>query len=790
MNMIKKLVLLVVSLLTTLSLMAATASYGNGKLTLDFIGEWAVVENGNGDISIFDAAGNKLARVTGTPEYDMTNTQDYLVLVYNLNKAIGDGTYTVKIADGAIIGDKDDPWSFNLTSIGAMELPLTVEGEGIINPGTGSGDESGDDSGNDSGDDSGNGSDSSVSVNFLLPGTLDAITDNMPVAKVTVDRAYYQIYWTITCPDDPDFFFGGSNGQSGQGAGTYTIKASTPSALPVELNEGYTYNFTFQTCEFGWDPYQTVATFTVIGSGSAAEQFSDITITSFDGVNGALGYAYKQNYTVTFSAPVYDVNAFAPLGMDGVQDFGVTKVGTDNCTWKIDCSSMANEEGAFEMHIQARDMSNNLRLRGTYNLDHSFIYTISISASNPDNPGDDPELPDEELEIATITINGQIYHLSEITPLELDSYPEGAIFTITLADEEIQKVSYEIVDRTIDQIYKSIADLDKGEDGKWTAVMPKNYDLIAGHAYAIHVVARDRMSSFNSNILYEYNFLVNGTNDNVATYSTVTVVSINPSTDEIITIENPLITITFSEAIASVTAKAILGQMSSMEIPAACITTTDNIAWQILIPSNAISDGSLSLNIYATDYEGNRVTDPQNGVGTPETCYLNYGWASTIGLPTPTLAENGQTLESIETLTFNYDGIGLNEDNATATWNQITFAFNGVKLDIEITEDMFTVSGDASVGGTALKLTLNEPLTEVGNYIINVPAYSFLLGHDQTNNYNGFCQFSVEVFNTNAITSIEAEQQATVIYHLDGTVADQVVAGGLYIKNGQKVVIK
>lgn len=790
MNMIKKLVLLVVSLLTTLSLMAATASYGNGKLTLDFIGDWAVVENGNGDISIFDASGNKLARVTGTPEYDMTNTQDYQVLVYNLNKAIGDGTYTVKIADGAIIGDKDDPWSFNLTSIGAMELPLTVEGEGIINPGTGSGDESGDDSGNDSGDDSGNGSDSSVSVNFLLPGTLDAITDNMPVAKVTVDRAYYQIYWTITCPDDPDFFFGGSNGQSGQGAGTYTIKASTPSALPVELNEGYTYNFTFQTCEFGWDPYQTVATFTVIGSGSVAEQFSDITITSFDGVNGALGYAYKQNYTVTFSAPVYDVNAFAPLGMDGVQDFGVTKVGTDNCTWKIDCSSMANEEGAFEMHIQARDMSNNLRLRGTYNLDHSFIYTISISASNPDNPGDDPELPDEELEIATITINGQIYHLSEITPIELDSYPEGAIFTITLADEEIQKVSYEIVDKTIDQIYKSIADLDKGEDGKWTAVMPKNYDLIAGHAYAIHVVARDRMSSFNSNILYEYNFLVNGTNDNVATYSTVTVVSIDPSTDEIITINNPLITITFSEAIASVTAKAILGQMSSMEIPAACITTTDNIAWQILIPSNAISDGSLSLNIYATDYEGNRVTDPQNGVGTPETCYLNYGWASTIGLPTPTLAENGQTLESIETLTFNYDGIGLNEDNATATWNQITFAFNGVKLDIEITEDMFTVSGDASVGGTALKLTLNEPLTEVGNYIINVPAYAFLLGHDQTNNYNGFCQFSVEVFNTNAITSIEAEQQATVIYHLDGTVAEQVVAGGLYIKNGQKVVIK
>lgn len=790
MIMIKKLFLLVVSLLTTLSVNAATASYSNGKLTLDFIGEWAVVENGNSDISIVDAAGNKLARVIGTPEYDMTNTQDYQVLVYNLNKAIGDGTYTVKIADGAIIGDKDDPWSFNLASIGAMELPLTVEGEGTVDPGNGSGDDGGDDSGNGSGDDSGNGSDSSVSVEFLLPASLDAIVDNMTIANVTVDRAYYQIYWTITCLDDPEFFFGGSNGQSGQGAGTYTIKASTPSAMPVELNEGYTYNFTFQTCEFGWDPYQTVATFTVVGSGSAAEQFSDITITSFDGVLGALGYAFKNNYTVTFSAPVYEVKAFAPLGMDGVQNFGVTKVGTDNCTWKIDCSSMANEEGAFEMHIQARDMSNNLRLRGTYNLDHSFIYTISISASNPDDSGDDPELPDEELDIATITINGQVYHLSEITPIELACYPEGAVFTITLADEAIKKVSYEIVDKTLDEIYKSVADLDKGENGTWTAVMPKNYDLISGHAYAVHVVARDGMSSFTSNILYEYNFLVNGTNDHVATYSNVTVVSIDPSTDEIITTENPLITITFSEAIASVTAKAILGQMSSMEIPAANITSEDNISWQIAIPSSAISDGSLSLNIYATDYEGNRVNDPEAGVGTPETCYLNYGWASTIGLPIPALAEDGQTLESIETLTFTYDGIGLNEDNATATWDQIAIIFNGMKLDIAITADMFTVAGDASVGGTALKLTLNEPLTEVGTYTISVPAFAFLLGHDQTNNYNGFCQFRVEVFNTNAITSIEAEQQATLMYNLDGTVAKQVVAGGLYIKNGQKVVFK
>lgn len=792
MNKLKLFLLCVVVLLTTMTTSAATATYSNGRLTLDFIGEWAVVENATGNITVLDAAGNKAAVATNDAEYDFTNTHDYQVLVYQLTKPLCDGEYTVKIADGAIIGDKDDPWSFNLTSIGALDLPLTVVGSDV-EPGDNTGDDSGNEgSGNegsgDNGDEPGN-IDSDVTVDFRLPSTLAAITDGMTIANITVDRAYYVVYWTITSEDDPDFFFGGANSQAGQGAGTYTIKASTPSAEAVELNEGFKYTFTFQVCEFGWDPYRTVAIFNVTGSGSAAQQFSDITITSFDGVAGALGYQYKKKYTVTFSDPVYNVKAFAPMGMDGVVDFTVKKASTDNLTWTIDCSSMEYEEGGFELHIQAWDLSNNLQLRGTYNLDHSFIYTIFISAANPDdNPDDNPDLPDEEVEIASITINGQIYHLSETTPIELASYPEGSVFTITLADEAIKKISYEIIDKTTDEIYKSVADLEKGNDGQWTAVMPRTYDLVAGHLYAIHVVARDGMSSFNSNILHEYNFLVNGTNQDVATYSTVKVVSIDPSTDEIITSANPVITISFSEAIATVSAKAILGQMMSEDIPANNITTSDNITWQISIPATAISSGSLSLNIYATDNEGNRVTDPEAGVGSPETCYLHYDWSSTIGLPVPTLAEEGKTLEGIETLTFEYDGIGLNQDNATATWNEITIACNGMVIDMTITEDMFTVAGDESVGGTQLKFTLKEPLREVGTYTITVPAYAFMLGHDQSNNYSGFCQFAVEVYNTDAINTIEAEHAASVIYNVDGTKADMMKNGKLYIVNGKKVV--
>lgn len=232
-----------------------------------------------------------------------------------------------------------------------------------------------------------------VVVDFLVPASSPAITNNMAIANITVDRAYYEIYWTVSSVDDSDFFFAGSSGQANAGAGTFTIKASTPSGEPVVLNEGYLYTFTFHTCEFGWDSYQEVASFEVTGSGEAAEQFSDIIITSFDGTPGPLGYQFQNKYSVTFSAPVNQVKAFAPMGMDGSQIFTVSKTDSEGCEWSIDCSQMSNTEGAFELHIQARDAATGLRLLGTYKLDHSFIYTINVSGSG-DGPSVDPELPE------------------------------------------------------------------------------------------------------------------------------------------------------------------------------------------------------------------------------------------------------------------------------------------------------------------------------------------------------------------------------------------------------------
>lgn len=890
------------SLLATVAMVlnAATATFSNGRLTLDFAGDWAVIDEGNRDISVVDGEGIQLATIIGDCELDA----NWTAITYQLAGRLDPGQYTVKVADGAILGDKTDPFSWNLVSIGALELPLTVEESGdsedsetaslgtpevSLLAGSGvnvkftypdscepenyvkqaaegkiatlledgvevatadfgfkfspvifygahfdytivegkqykvvfpagcwyivtlnnvivtespevsyswvGGEQEGmiedDQPGTDQpGDDQpGNEPESPVKVDFKIGSSLAALTNNMVVADITVDRAYYDIYWTITCASDPDFFFGGSSHAASEGAGTYTIIASTPSAEPVVLNSGRTYTFTFQTCEFGWDGYNTVGTFDVAGAGAAAEQFSDITIVDFDGTMGALGYNFKNTYTVTFSAPVTNVKAFAALGMDGDSNFGVTAADNVGLKWKIDVSSMANEEGGFELHITAVDAATGLRLLGTYHLDNSFIYTISVSTNTTDDePGTDPELPSEELEIASIAIDGNVIMLSETKAIELAAYPEGALFLITLADEAIKKVSYEIVDNTANEIYKSVADLEQGEDGLWKAVMPRTYVLAAGHEYSIHVVARDGMSSFTSNILYEYNFLVNGTS-NVATYSHVKLVRLYPSEDMIITEAQPVITVAFSEPIASLSASAVIGQQVLIAIPAANIVTDDYTTWSINIPADAIADGALSLDVVAIDNNGNRVTDAQYGVGTPTNCYLSFGWAATIDLPTPELAENGTTVDAITALHFTYEGIGLNVDNATATWNQISITRDGEILDIEITESMFSIDGDNSVGGTELVLTLNEALTEAGTYTISVPAYAFMLGHDQYNYYNGACEFTVTVSAVTGIATVNAAGNGA-IYGLNGVKADRLVSGSLYIQNGQKVIVK
>lgn len=341
---------------------------------------------------------------------------------------------------------------------------------------------------------------------------------------------------------------------------------------------------------------------------------------------------------------------------------------------------------------------------------------------------------------AYLKVDGNTYPLSEETATEFGVLPEGCEFIYTITQGDTKTVMFQILDVTANEMLKSVVDKrdENGLSGEISFALPKKYELAKGHTYEAQFIEYNSTKSLTiKQPTANHNYLFAGQAD-VAVYSNVKCVGITPSTSTSFDDFNVPITITFSEPIASLSVRAVLGQMSGINISSSDITTTDNITWQVKINEFYISAGNLSLNFYAIDYEGNRVTDPNNGVGTPETCYINYSWSSIYGLPVPKLLqENKEYSTPVTSITFLYDGIGLNQDVSTSTWKDIKISHNGKDLGINITENMFKIGGNESVGGTQLTMTLPEPLEYNGTYTVTLPARAFVLGHDNSNDFNG-----------------------------------------------------
>lgn len=393
----------------------------------------------------------------------------------------------------------------------------------------------------------------------------------------------------------------------------------------------------------------------------------------------------------------------------------------------------------------------------------------------------------------TMTIKGVLNVLSETKVYQIDEVPKGTTFVYATENEYTKTVSFQIYDVTAGEILKSPSISQTITNGRVTFELALGYQLAKGHTFEAQFKEYTTMSTLNKVPVAEHNYKFGGTAD-VAVFSDVKVVSVTPSTDEFIKSLNTPITITFSRAIASLKAKAVLGQMSSTNIAESDITTSDNITWTIKLNSSYVSGGYLSLNIYADDTDGHRVTDERDGVGTPETGYLSYSWATTMNLPTPTLEQNNKTYTSVPSLTFKYEGIGLNQDKSSATWQNIVIRRDDATLDLNITEDMFSVSGDESVGGTMLTLTLPEPLTYNGTYTVLLPALAFVLGHDNSNDFNGAVTFTFTIAGgqtPTAIAEVKSEElkvKSSGYYNLNGQrISPAALRKGVVIINGKKV---
>lgn len=361
--------------------------------------------------------------------------------------------------------------------------------------------------------------------------------------------------------------------------------------------------------------------------------------------------------------------------------------------------------------------------------------------------------------------------LSEETAVSLGTLPSGTVFAYTISGETTKTVSFEIVDVTSDVILKSVttkqnsAGFAAGDVAEFSLAI--KYDLASGHEYEARFKEYASMSTLGKTPTAAHDFKMTGSAD-VAVYSDVTVVSITPGQNFDADLDTPVI-ITFSEPIASLKVRAVIGQMMSLDVAEEDITTGDNTTWTVTLREAYFSEGAISLNFYAVDTKGNRVTDANNGVGLPESCYIQYGWASTVGLPVPTLVQNGKTITSaLSTFNFMYEGIGLNVDNLTAKWSDIMILRDGTVLNIEMKESMFKVMGNESVGGTQLNMTLPEPLKYNGQYTLVLPARAFVLGHDNANSFNGAATY------TFTISGLEDVPGPTIDLNLTKTVWSSV----------------
>lgn len=591
-----------------------------------------------------------------------------------------------------------------------------------------------------------------ISVSWPVPNQVIAsIAQGGTLCKFTTNKDYALV--TIALVNDNSFYASHDlqvrmyDGQIiGEGVAKdieHVVTTAVPNERQFQLFKGDSYTMVFKAYVNQWDnDYDAIAEIPVMGDGVEHEKLSAVKLVSVTPAGtpiepGELPFVGGK-VTLTFDGAVTSVTAVNPRGMEGSTTYKGTKADAEGKVWEIalgDLTSLASAEteiSVFNLDITAKAADGVVifdETKDDYRLECSWILVEALPEPDP---------------VATLTIGGETIVLSETEPIEMAVYPEGAVITINNKDEAIKKISYEIVDKTINEIIKSQGDLTKGADGLWRAEMPKDYELAKGHEYSIHVMARNGMSSFTSQMIYEYNFLVNGT-ATVKEYSKVKFVSVTPDESQTLSETEPVLTFTFDGAVAQMTAAVNVAQMDTRDIPAACITgNEDKTVWTVKVPADIMTvagqAGSLSMHVSAIDAKGNYVYDKDNSVGTPEKSYLSFSWTATIGLPTPELAET--EVEVLEKLTFKYDGIGLNQDKTTATWKNIAILKDGAALNLALAEEMFEVQGEDA--GNALVLTLPEPLYK-GVYTIQVPAMAFMLGHDQANNYNGDCQFTVNV---------------------------------------------
>lgn len=179
-------------------------------------------------------------------------------------------------------------------------------------------------------------------------------------------------------------------------------------------------------------------------------------------------------------------------------------------------------------------------------------------------------------------------------------------------------------------------------------------------------------------------------------------------------------------------------QQASISEDGKTVTVTVSLA-------DAAGSGACAVFVRAKDADGHIIGGANEPVN-PNNGYLQFSYASEIGLPAPSLVQNGQTVAQISELQFkNTEGISLNMDNS-GKWNEIQILDeSGAIVASGFGEWQFEGSGGGDESYTTMTLTLSDPIVMGGQYSVVLPYAAFVLGQEQSATLNGSKTYTITV---------------------------------------------
>lgn len=333
--------------------------------------------------------------------------------------------------------------------------------------------------------------------------------------------------------------------------------------------------------------------------------------------------------------------------------------------------------------------------------------------------------------------------ITVVTPTEttLERLNKGDLITITVADENVGYVEYEIHDlNPVDPdqaIIKTYASMPKQADGSFQAkIYGAGYKLIEGHDYAVIFTAYAQESDKRNGVepIGTHTHILHGATPAYVN-SDLALVSITPNEETGFTSEDDnVVTVEFSGLVKLESSTTYInlgmGSTQAFESIEAVEPTEEGLAttWKLTVPKSMfVNNSAVEFAIVAFDAEGRRLNG--NNGRTGETAYFYYSMPCSFAIPDFTVVPADEAeLKSLSEITVGYSG-GINPSWDGSKVEVYSMTRELVATVVEETPIIPEEEKDNLDYQTKeMVLTLDNTIDKDGAYYILFPAGHFNLG--------------------------------------------------------------